>query len=77
MRATVNSPIATSSAGNEARVIRQVTSIIQPKTGSRSMVMPGARSRRMVHSTVPPWMIMPDAARNTATIHRSSPEPGV
>jgi hypothetical protein len=56
MRVAVSTPMAVSSAGNEASVMRQVTSIVQANTGIRSMVIPGARIRSMVHSTVAPWM---------------------
>jgi hypothetical protein len=72
----VSIPIAASRDGNAASPMRPVTSVVQANTGIRIIVMPGARLVRMVHTNVPLRMIMPQAARNTPTIHRFMPGPG-
>ena len=76
-RSSATMLMAASSDGKAATTIRQVTSSVQPNTGSRIMVTPGARIRTIVHSTVNPCSSRPVAARNTPATHRLSPGPGL
>lgn len=68
---------ATISDGNENTASMQLTSAVQVKTGRRSIVIPGARRRRMVTSTQAAIRIDPRVARPAPQIHRSMPGPGV
>ena len=63
--------------GKVMTTIRQVTSIVQQKTGSRSMVIPGARRRRMVASVAAANSSPPVVAKTTPKRNMSMPVPGV
>src|SRR3954454_21935520 len=66
-----------SSDGNALTTIRHVTTIDHVKTGTRSIVMPGARRAKTVASWPARVRVTPVVARHTAAIHRSIPVPGV
>ena len=51
--------------------------IDQQNTGMRNMLIPGARIRSTVHSTVPDISIIPMVARKVPRIHSAMPAPGV
>jgi hypothetical protein len=77
IRSTATRSMAASRAGKAANTIRQVTSWDQANTGIRIMVMPGARSRRIVHRVVDPCRSIPAPARNMPATHSDCPGPGV
>jgi hypothetical protein len=54
-----------------------VTSIDHVKAGTRAIVIPGARLRRIVARSVPLWIVFPSTARKTPQIHMSWPLPVV
>ena len=76
-RSASSSAIATTSTGNEATTMKQVASIVQVKTGIRSIVIPGARCRRIVSRMVMPISSEPKTASATPITQRSIPTPGV
>src|SRR4051812_49924255 len=75
-RATKSRPIAPISAGNANRTLKQVATIVQLNTGTRSMVIPGARRSSTVARIVPARMIELIADAVTPAVHRSVPVPG-
>ena len=55
---------------------RLVIMMFQVKIGIRNMVMPGARSVRIVVIMLTPPRIVPRPERTRPTIHMSAPTPG-
>src|SRR3954451_22568696 len=75
-RATKSRPIAPISAGNANRTLKQVATIVQLNTGTRSMDIPGARRSSTVARIVPARMIDLIADAVPPAVHRSLPVPG-
>src|ERR1700741_2483964 len=69
--------MATIKGGNAVSTIRQVTTIVQLKVGSRSIDIPGARRRTIVTKMQAAIRNAPQAASSTPMIQKSSPLPGV
>ncbi len=70
--------MAAMSTGKVITTIRQVTSIVQQKTGMRSMVMPGrAQSQDRARASTPRRAGRAAVARITPSRNMSMPVPGV